>query len=73
MTIRFLLDHICIEDSFLFQIVRHGVLSQQRCLQADFCADPLSFGVGNIGWMLATGARTKLWAEDGALNFIVLL
>src|ERR1700688_4647241 len=45
------IDDIGVQDSLLFQIVRHRVFSQDRGLDADFGADPFAFGVGRARWM----------------------
>jgi hypothetical protein len=35
-------DDIGIEHPILFQIMRDGVLREQRCLQSNFCAHPFT-------------------------------
>lgn len=66
------LFHICVEDAFLFQVVRHGILGQKRCLEADFGADPFAFSVGSVGWVVATAAAAELRAEVGGLDLVEL-
>src|ERR1039457_4431101 len=65
--------HIRVEHAFLLQIVRHGVLRQKRCLEPDFSPNPLTFGVGSVGWMIASPATAKLRPEVLALNLLKLV
>jgi hypothetical protein len=61
-----------VEDALLLQIMRHRILRQKRCLQADFSANPFSLAMGLIGRMLARATAAVLRAEVGALDLIKL-
>src|ERR1700751_3891467 len=65
-------NHVRIEHSALLEVVRNGVLREQRCLQPDFGADPLAFDVRLGGRMLARTVRPELRAEGCTLNLIEL-
>ena len=64
-----LLD-VGVEDAFLLEVVGHGVLGQQRGLEADLGADPLAFGVGLVRGVVATAAAAILGAEVGGLDLV---
>ena len=64
--------HIGVEDPFLFKVVGHRVLRQERGLEADFGADPFAFCVRRVGGMVAASAAAELRAEVGALDLIEL-
>ena len=64
---------ISVEHALLLQVVRHGVLGQKRRLEADFGSDPLAFGVGGAGRVIAAAAAAELRAKVGALNLVVLV
>jgi len=66
------LFHVSVEDAFLFQVVRHGVLGEKRRLEADFGADPFAFGVGSVGWVVAASAAAELRAEVHRLDLVEL-
>ncbi len=53
--------------------MRHSVLREKRCLEPDFSADPLPFGMRNIGRVIAASATAKLRSKIRALNLIILL
>jgi hypothetical protein len=65
--------HIRVEHPFLLQIVRHGVLGQKRRLKPDFGADPLAFGMGSVGWVIAASTAAELGAEVRTLDLIELM
>ena len=67
-----LLD-VGVEDPFLFQVVRHGVLRQKRRLEPDFSADPLALDMRGIGRMIAPSPASELRTEVRALNLIELI
>jgi hypothetical protein len=67
------LFYVRVEYAFLFQVVRHGVLGQERRLQPDLSANPLAFAVRSIGRMVTSAAATELRAEVRALNLIKLV
>src|SRR5882672_5827294 len=64
---------IGVEHALLLQIVRDGVLGQERGQEADFGADPFAFGVGRVGGVVAAATAAKLRTEVGALDLIELL
>jgi len=66
-------DHIGIEHAVLFEVVRNGVLGEQGCLQSDFGADPLAFGVRLAERMFAGTAGAELWTEGGFLDWVEVL
>lgn len=68
-----LFDHVRIEDAVLLEVVRNRVLCEERRLQADLGANPLTFGMELIRNMLARTAGSKLRTEGGALNLAELL
>ena len=67
------LFHVGVEDALLLQIVRHGILGQERRLQADFGADPFAFCVRGVGRVVAASAAAELRAEIGGLDLIELV
>lgn len=67
------LAYIGIEHAFLLQIVGHGVLGQERCLEPDLGSDPFAFAVRSAWRMVAASAAAELRAKVGALNLIELL
>lgn len=67
-----LLLNIGIEDTLLLQVVRHGVLRQKGSLEPDLSSNPLSFGMGSVGWVVASASAAELRAEIGTLNLIEL-
>jgi len=66
------LFHVGVEDTFLLEIVRHGVLGQKRRLEPDFGANPFTFAMWCAGRMVAASAAAELRAEIGALDLIEL-
>lgn len=68
-----LVDHVCVEHAILFQVVRNGVLGEQRRLQSDLCSNPFALWVRCVRRMRARTARAKLWPECGFLDRIKLL
>lgn len=64
------LFHICVKDAFLLHVMRHGVLSEKRCLQPDFGADPFAFGMGSVGRVVAAASAAELWPEVGGLDLV---
>jgi len=67
-----LVDYIRIQHAILLQIMRNGVLGQERRLQLYFGANPFALGVRRVRGMIAAPAAAELWAEIGALNLIEL-
>ncbi|MBZ5689406.1 MAG: hypothetical protein LAP86_30770 [Acidobacteriia bacterium] len=65
--------YVGVEDAFLLQVVRHGVLGEKRCLEADFGAYPFALGVGSVGWVVAAAAAAELGAEIGGLDLVELV
>ena len=51
-----LFDHVGIEDPVLLEVVRNGVLGEERRLQADLGADPFALRMRAIGGVLAGAA-----------------
>ena len=64
------LFHICVQNSFLLEVVRHGVLGEKRRLEADFGADPFAFGMGCVGRVVTAAATAELRAEIGRLDLV---
>src|ERR1017187_9472196 len=52
---------IGVEDALLFQIMRDGVLGEERGLEADFGSDPGAFGVGVPPRFALRQAQGRLW------------
>jgi hypothetical protein len=65
-----LINHIGIEYAFLLQIMRDGVLRQERSQELDFSADPFAFRMRGVGGVVAAATATELWAEVGTLNLV---
>ena len=57
----------------MFEVVGHGVLGQERGLQADFGADPFAFAVRLIWGVIAAAAAAELRAEVRGLDLIEVL
>jgi len=68
-----LLHYIGIEDAVLLEVVGDCVLGQERGLHVDFGADPFSFVVGRVEWVIAASAAAELGTEVGVLDLVELL
>ena len=66
-----LLD-VGVEDPFLFQVVRHGVLRQKRRLQPDLGAKPFTLCVRCISGMVTRTDTSKTRTECRTLYLVVL-
>src|ERR1700731_2334914 len=68
----FLVHYVRVQHAVLLQIVRDGVLRQQRRFQLDLRANPLPFGMRQVGGMFAGPTRSEFRTESGTLNFVKL-
>ena len=68
-----LLHHVCVEHAVLLEVMGDCILCQERCLHADFSADPFTFVVGRLERMITTSAAAKLRTEVRTLDLIELL
>lgn len=64
--------HVRVEHGLLLEVVGHCILRQKRCLEPNFSADPLAFGVRSIRRMVAASTAAELWTEVRALDLIKL-
>src|SRR5579862_1814776 len=69
----FSLENVGVKNAFLFEVVRHRVLSQKRCLQTNLGAYPLASAVLCVRRMIASPTAPKLWSKFCALNLLELL
>src|SRR6476619_1136866 len=69
----YLVDHVGVEHAILFQIVRDGVLGEQRRLQSDLGSNPFAFRMWCARRMCTGAARAKLGPKGGFLDRIKLL
>jgi hypothetical protein len=53
--------------------MRHGVLSEKRGLEPNFCPDPLAFRMRLIGSMVATATTAELGSEVSRLNLFEVI
>jgi len=58
-----LFDHVRIEHPLLLEVMRNGVLGEQRRLQANLGADPFAFRMRLVSGVLAGDARSELRTE----------
>src|SRR5215470_16037083 len=65
--------HISVEHAVLLQVVRDGILGEQRRLQRDFRPNPFALGVRHIGRMLARDVAAKLGTKGSLLDRVELL
>jgi hypothetical protein len=66
-------NNVRIEHSVLFQIVRHGILREQRRLHTDLGANPFALCMRLGGRVFAAATRSELRTERSALDLIELL
>jgi hypothetical protein len=68
-----LLDHIGVQHALLLQVVRNGILGEERSLEVDLGTDPLTFAVGLHWQMFTRAAGTELRTKGGGLDLVELL
>src|SRR5580700_2676421 len=68
-----LLYDIGVEYAVLLQIMRDGVLGEERRLELDFGTDPGALWVWSILRVVAKSAAAELGAELGALDLVELV
>src|SRR5467141_3217801 len=64
--------YVCIQDTFLLEVMRHGILCQERRLDLNVGADPFTLRMRCVGRVVASLPTPQASAERSTFNLVEL-